>query len=285
MKKILITGKNSYVGNSFAEWAQQYPDQYEIDKISLRNDLWKEVDFSKYDVVLHVAGIAHRKETKENANLYYDVNTNLTYKLAEKAKNNGVTYFVFLSSMSVYGMETGEITIDTVPNPKTNYGKSKLQAEEKIRMLEDSSFKLAILRPPMIYGKNCKGNYPRLAKIAIKSPIFPKVDNKRSMIYVDNLSEFIRVLIDKEKTGLFFPQNSDYVNTSELVELISLEHDKKIILTKLFNPIIKILGGINVVNKVFGDLIYDKSMSSYNICYDIDFNDSIKLTESMERNS
>lgn len=285
MKKILITGKNSYVGNSFAEWVGQYPDQYEIDKISLRNDAWKEVDFSKYDVVLHVAGIAHRKETKKNSNLYFEVNTDLAYKVSQKAKSDGVNYFVFLSSMSVYGMETGEITINTMPNPKTNYGKSKLQAEEQIKMLEDSSFKLAILRPPMIYGKNCKGNYPRLAQIAIKSPIFPKIDNKRSMIYVDNLSEFIRVLIDKEKTGLFFPQNSDYVNTSELVELISLEHDKKIILTKLFNPIIKILGGINIVNKVFGDLIYDKSMSPYKFYNVIDFNNSIKLTESMERNS
>ncbi|MEF2293189.1 NAD-dependent epimerase/dehydratase family protein [Virgibacillus dokdonensis] len=282
MKKILITGKNSYVGNSFAEWTEQYPEQYEIDKISLRNDAWKEVDFSKYDVVLHVAGIAHRKETKENAKLYYQVNTDLAFKVAEKAKNDGVNYFVFLSSMSVYGMETGEITIDTIPNPKTNYGKSKLQAEEKIKMLEDSSFKLAVLRPPMIYGKNCKGNYPRLAKIAIKSPIFPKVDNKRSMIYVGNLSEFIRVLIDKEKTGLFFPQNSDYVNTSELVELISLEHDKKIILTKLFNPIIKILGGINVVNKVFGDLFYTNDLTNSHkvqVTRFIDLKKSIKLTE------
>ncbi|AUJ23657.1 NAD-dependent epimerase/dehydratase family protein [Virgibacillus dokdonensis] len=282
MKKILITGKNSFVGNSFAEWTEQYPDQYKIDKISLRNNAWKEVDFSKYDVVLHVAGIAHRKETKENAKLYYQVNTDLAFKVAEKAKNDGVNYFVFLSSMSVYGMETGEITIDTIPNPKTNYGKSKLQAEEKIKMLEDSSFKLAVLRPPMIYGKNCKGNYPRLAKIAIKSPIFPKVDNKRSMIYVGNLSEFIRVLIDKEKTGLFFPQNSDYVNTSELVELISLEHDKKIILTKLFNPIIKILGGINVVNKVFGDLFYTNDLTNSHkvqVTRFIDLKKSIKLTE------
>lgn len=282
MKKILITGKNSYVGNSFAEWARQYPENYEIDKISLRDDAWKEVDFSKYDVVLHVAGIAHRKETKENASLYYKVNTDLAYKVAEKAKNSGVKYFVFLSSMSVYGMETGEINIHTVPNPKTNYGKSKLEAEEQIKMLEDSSFKLAILRPPMIYGKGCKGNYPRLAKIATKSPVFPKIDNRRSMIYIDNLSEFIRILIDKEKVGLFFPQNSDYVNTSELVELISLEHGNKILLTKLFNPVIKILGSINVVNKVFGDLIYTKDLTNsqkVQVTRFIDLKKSIKLTE------
>ncbi|WP_077302655.1 NAD-dependent epimerase/dehydratase family protein [Virgibacillus pantothenticus] len=282
MKKILITGKNSYVGNSFAEWAQQYSEKYEIDKISLRNDAWKEVDFSKYDVVLHVAGIAHRKETKENASLYYKVNTALAYKVAEKAKNSGVKYFVFLSSMSVYGLETGEINIHTVPNPKTNYGKSKLEAEEQIKMLEDSSFKLAILRPPMIYGKGCKGNYPRLARIATKSPVFPKIDNRRSMIYIDNLSEFIRILIDKEKVGLFFPQNSDYVRTYDMVRMIANVHGKKIKGIKLFNLIINHFN-LKIFNKVFGNLTYDKSLSAQINYIPITFKETIKLTEMKER--
>lgn len=282
MKKILITGKNSYVGNSFAEWVQQYPEKYTIDKISLRDDLWKSIDFSKYDVVLHVAGIAHRKEAKKNASLYYKVNTDLAYNVAERAQNSGVKHFIFLSSMSVYGLETGEINIHTVPNPKTNYGKSKLKAEEQIKKLEDSSFKLAILRPPMVYGKNCKGNYPRLAKIAIKSPVFPEIDNKRSMIYIDNLSEFLRILIDKESTGILFPQNSEYVRTYDMVRMIANVHGKKIKGIKLFNLIINHFN-LKIFNKVFGSLTYDKSLSAQINYIPITFKETIKLTEMKER--
>src|SRR5690606_7124221 len=119
-------------------------------------------------VVIHVAGIAHVKETKENADLYYKVNRDLAFEVAKKAKNEGVKQFIFLSSMSVYGIETGIIKINTPTNPKTNYGRSKLEAEELISSIESDSFKVAILRPPMIYGKGCKGNYIRLANLAIK---------------------------------------------------------------------------------------------------------------------
>ena len=86
MKKVLITGKNSYVGTSLEKWLGNYPARYSIISISLRNDSWKEKDFSEYDVVFHVAGIAHIKETKKNANLYYKVNRDLAFEVAQKAK-------------------------------------------------------------------------------------------------------------------------------------------------------------------------------------------------------
>jgi len=279
MKKILITGANSYIGTSFEKWVAQWPDKYLVDTVDMIDGTWKERDFSGYDVVFHVAGIAHIKETKENANIYYKVNRDLVYEVAKKAKIDGVKEFIFLSSMSIYGIEAGVITKDTLPSPKSNYGKSKLQAEELLDMLEDVSFKIAVLRPPMIYGKGCKGNYPRLAKIAIKVNFFPNIDNKRSMIYIDNLCEFIKLLIDNCSSGLFLPQNEEYVCTSEMVKIIAEANGKKIRMTKLFNPLLKLLKA-GTVNKVFGDLVYEKKKSKYSNRYSVyDFETSIRLTE------
>lgn len=279
MKSILITGKNSYIGSRFEEWLAKYPDKYKVDAISLRDESWKEKDFSEYDVVYHVAGIAHRKETKENRELYYAVNRDLAYEVAKKSKQDGIKQFIFLSTMSVYGLESGVIDEYTPLKPKSNYGKSKLQAEELIKPLEDDSFKIAILRPPMVYGKGCKGNYPRLAKLAKITPIFPDIDNKRSMIYIDNLSEFVRLLIDNSSNGLFLPQNKEYVKTSEMVKLIAEAHGKEIIMIKLFNPLLRILN-VSIVNKVFGDLTYNKDLSEYEDDYKVyDFRESVFITE------
>src|SRR5699024_450683 len=105
--------------------------------------------------------------------------------------------------MSVYGLEEGVIDDNTPLNPTTHYGKSKLQAEEKINELNNNSFKVAIVRPPMIYGKGCKGNYQRLRRLALITPVFPYIDNKRSMIYIDNLRAFISILRDKTNHRVF----------------------------------------------------------------------------------
>lgn len=287
MKKILITGANSYIGTSLERWLSKEPEKYTVDTVDMIGDSWKQKDFSGYDVVFHVAGIAHVKETKKNKELYYKVNRDLSYETARKAKKEGIKQFIFLSSMSVYGLEKGIIDENTPLNPKTNYGKSKLQAERLIVPLSDENFKVAVLRPPMVYGKGCKGNYRRLAKLALKTPIFPNIHNKRSMIYIDNLCEFIRLLIDDCSSGIFFPQNEEYVCTSEMVKLIAETHGKKVLMTKLFNPLIRLLS-ISTVNKVFGDLVYKKEMSrsfseknnSMKKNYEtVEFSDSIKCTE------
>lgn len=279
MKKVLITGKNSYIGTSVEAWLLRQPDEYSVDTVDLRDESWRDVDFSEYDVLFHVAGIAHIKETSENRDLYYKVNRDLAYETAKKAKDDGVNHFIFLSTMSVYGLENGVIDENTPLNPTTSYGKSKVEAEELINKLSDESFAVATLRPPMVYGKGCKGNYPRLAKLAVKTPIFPKIDNKRSMIYIDNLSEFIKQLIDNESEGLFFPQNDEYVNTSEMVRLIAEVHGKKIMMTKLFNPILRLIN-VKTINKVFGNLTYDMKLSDYEHNYSVcTFLDSIKKSE------
>jgi UDP-glucose 4-epimerase len=284
MKNILITGKNSYIGTSLENWLMRESDKYKIDTVDMKDGSWKEVDFSQYDVVFHVAGIAHVSSDPKMEDLYYKVNRDLTIETAEKAKAEGVKQFIFMSSIIVYGDSSSSkrvIDKNTVPTPSNFYGNSKLQAEEGIKDLSTDDFKIVVLRPPMIYGKGSKGNYPRLANMAKKIPMFPDIDNERSMLHIDNLCEFIKVMIDYEETGLYFPQNKEYVKTSELVRMIAEVHGKKIMMTKVFNPVLRMMFGIEIVNKVFGNLVYEKSMSDYDKAnYRIrTFKESIELTE------
>ena len=279
MKKVLITGVNSYVGNKFTEWMDNYPGEVDIDKVSMRDNKWRSMDFSVYDSILHVAGIAHRKETQKNKGLYFKVNRDITYEIASKARKDGVNQFVFLSTMSIYGMITGEIGKKTIPNPSTFYGLSKLEAERDIFSLNNDKFKIAILRPPMIYGRNCPGNYTKLKRLVLKVPVFPAIENKRSMIYIENLSEFIKQIIFKEKSGFFMPQNNEYVSTFDLVKQISIHNSHKIYFTSSFNKILINLP-INSIKKLFGNLVYSIDLSEENIKYNIyNFEESIELTE------
>ena len=284
MKKVLITGANSYIGTSFERWVSQYPDRYKVDTVDMKDGSWRDKDFSYYDVVFHVAGIAHVSSDPKLKDLYYRVNRDLTIETAKKAKAEGVKQFIFMSSIIVYGDSSKKkrvIDRNTIPSPSNFYGDSKLQAEIGLKALEDENFKIVILRPPMIYGKGSKGNYPKLSKAAQILPIFPDIDNERSMLHIDNLCEFIRLMIDNEERGLFFPQNEEYVKTSEMVRMIAEAHGRKIMLTRVFNPIIKMIYGLNLVSKLFGNLVYDKKMSEYDMGnYRIrSFRESIDLTE------
>lgn len=289
MKKILITGANSYIGTSFEKYMSKWPEKYRIDTIDMKDENWEEKSFSDYDVVFHVAGIAHSDYVKisaEKEKLYYSVNTDLTAKTAKKARNDGIKQFIFMSSCIVYGESApiGEnkiITKETAVSPANCYRDSKVQAENKIRELDNKDFKVCIIRPPMIYGKNSKGNYPKLAKLARKTCIFPDIENQRSMLYIENLCEFIRLMIDDKESGLYFPQNKEYVCTSDMIKLIAKTYGRGIYLTKTFNIFIKILSKkINLVNKVFGNFVYDKSLSKYKQDYwVVDFEESIRRTE------
>ena len=217
LKKVLITGANSYIGESVEKWLNNSDNEYEVDTLDMLDPNWKEFDFSKYDTVFHVAGIAHAdvgNVSEEVKQKYYQVNTDLTSEVANIAKNAKVRQFIFMSSMIVYsGCGTTHITKDTKPKAENFYGDSKLQADLKLQEMNDDSFKVVVVRPPMIYGKGSKGNYPQLVKLATKLPVFPIVNNKRSMLHIDNLCEFIKLMIDNEESGVFFPQNSKYTNT------------------------------------------------------------------------
>lgn len=257
MKRILITGANSYIGTYFENYMKQFGSDYQIDTLDMMSENWESTDFSQYHTILHVAGIAHRKETKENASLYYSVNCDLVFNVAKKAKDAGVEQFVMLSTMSVYGINEGVITKDTQPNPKSNYGKSKYQGEQKILPLGDSDFLVAILRPPMVYGEGCKGNYQTLYKIVKKSPVFPDIKNRRSMISIENLSDFLKNTIDLKQEGILFPQDKEYVQTSKMAVDIAKKMGKKITLSKLAGCLVVMLKPFSKkIQKAFGSLIY-----------------------------
>lgn len=261
-KRLLITGVNSYIGISFKTWLEKSDASYKIDLVSMRNDEWQRINFKLYDSIVHVSALVHQKERKEFEKDYFKVNCENTYRLAKVARDAGVKQFIFISSMAIYGEEVVNITKDTMPKPATYYGKSKLLAEEKLDKLRNEMFKVVIIRPPMVYGKNCPGNYSRLAKLARYSPIFPKFENKRSMIFIDNLCLLMQQILDSEADGVFCPQEENYITTSELVKEIASIHQHKIVLTPIFNPIIKILiVRVPIIKKVFGDLTYDDSFS------------------------
>lgn len=291
MKKILITGDHSYIGTSFEKHLKQWPDRYQVDTINMRGEEWRETSFSGYDAVYHVAGIAHSdygKISAERADLYYRVNTHLAVETAKKAKADGVKQFIFMSSASVYGESApiGEdkvVNRDTPVSPVNSYGDSKVQAENGIMPLQDEFFKVAVLRPPMIYGKGCKGNYSTLTKLAKKLPVFPYVENQRSMLYIENLVEFVRLVVDNEEQGIFWPQNNEYTNTSEMVKMIAQVHDKRVVMVKGLNWALKLMSHVTgLVNKAFGSLRYDHEMSRYKQEYCIrNLADSIKETEEL----
>ncbi len=281
MKRILITGADSYIGTSFENWVSKWPEKYKIETVDVKDNFWREKSFASYDVVFHVAAIVH--ETLANANQYYKVNRDLAVEVAKKSKTDGVKQFVFLSTMGVYGITKGFIDINAKPNQKTYYSASKLQAEELLNELADDSFIVTVLRLPIVYGKGCKGNYPRLSRIAARVPIFPNINNKRSMLFIDNLSKFLTIIIDKELGGVLFPQNREYINTSELVKLIAELHGNRIRLTRIFNPFVHLATAVSVTAaKVFGSLMYDKNLPGgpnefdYETC---SFAESIEKTE------
>ena len=259
MKKILITGANSYIGTSFETYMAQWPEAYQVDTLDMLGGAWREKDFSGYDAVYHVAGIAHIKETAENAHLYYEVNRDLAVETAQKAKAAGVRQFVFLSTMSVYGMEEGAISKATRPNPKNHYGKAKWEAEQAMESLRSDDFALAVLRPPMVYGEGCKGNYRSLVKFAKIMPVFPDYENKRSMLHIDGLSAFVKDLIDTTADGLFLPQDEDYVCTCRMVRSIAEGMGKKLPLWKALNPFVSLAKACTGMGrKAFGDLYYER---------------------------
>lgn len=289
MKHILITGAGSHIGTSVEAYLAKWPEQYRVDTLDMQGENWRNADFSGYDSVFHVAGIAHADTgsiSEERKRLYYRVNTELAIETAEKARSAGVKQFIFMSSAIVYGNsappgKSKHITRETPVAPDNCYGDSKVKAENALLPMNCDDFRVVILRPPMIYGPGSKGNYPVLSLLARKLPVFPRVDNQRSMLYIRNLTEFVRLMIENREQGIFWPQNAEYTNTTRMAERIAAVHGKKLITVSGFTWALRLLGCITeLVNKAFGNLTYDQSISQYRENYRIvNFEDSIQETE------
>lgn len=282
MTNVLITGAGSYVGESVRSYILSTSSDFEIDAVDTMNDAWKKADFSKYDVVYHVAGIAHVNADPKMEPLYYKVNRDLTIDVARAAKTAGVKQFIFMSSQIVFhesqSLKTEVLTALTKENPNGFYGDSKLQAEKGLHELECETFKVCILRPPMIYGPNSKGNFPRLVKLAQKTPLFPAWHNQRSMLYIDNLAEFVKQAILRGLGGTFYPQNRELADTVEIIRFFAKANGHKIWITRFLNPFVW-LGSfvLQPINKMFATYYYSSEMSKADFDYQlVSFNESLK---------
>ena len=290
MIKVLITGAGSYVGESVRRYILSTSSDFEIDAVDTMNDAWKEAEFSKYDVVYHVAGIAHVNADPKMEALYYKVNRDLTIEVAKHAKAAGVKQFIFMSSQIVFhesqSLKTEVLTSETKENPNGFYGDSKLQAELGIKPLEDENFKVCILRPCMTYGPNAKGNFPRLAKLATKVPLFPEWHNKRSMLYIDNLAEFVKQAVLRGLSGTFYPQNRELADTVEIIRFFAKAAGHKVWITRLLNPFVW-LGSfvLQPINKMFATYYYAPEMSKMDFDYQlVSFEESLKrVAESINK--
>ena len=279
MKRVLITGAGSYIGTNIENWLNRFPSKYQVASIGTINNEWKKTDFSSFDVVIDVAGIAHIKITEDLRDLFYSINRDMTIDICQTARESGVKQFIFLSSMNVYGDDCGIVTDKNNENPSSFYGDSKLQADKVIQSMNDDSFAVCSVRPPAIYGKGCKGNYPLLVKYGQKLPVFPDYPQRKSLIFIDNLCEFIRLLIDNNSKWIFCPQNIEYASTSVMVNAIAKYSGHKIWLTTLLNPFVWLgIKLIRFVQRAFDDDAYDLSLSNdfdgkYNV---VSFEESIK---------
>lgn len=269
MKKILVVGKGGFVSNTFVNYMKKFGSQYQVTVISSMNHEWEHYDFTGYDAVYNASGLAHANAIDGSDELYYEVNGRLPGEIAAKAKAENVPLYISMSSQIIYGDMTGVgkknvITSDTKPTAEGIYGKSKIMGEREVLQYADDKFKTAIIRPPMIYSENAPENFERLCKFAVKSPIFPNLYNEQSMIYADNLCELLRLIIENQVGGIYFPQELEYIHTSKLVKDISKVAGKKMWVTKIFNPVLRLVSGkIRFVRKAFGSLVYDKSLSGH----------------------
>lgn len=265
MKNVLITGTTSYVGSSFRKWTKrQNKNDINLTTVSLRTSEWRGLDFSKYDVVIHLAAIVHSASTP--ASEYYRVNRDLTIELAEKAKKEKVKQFIFFSTLSVYGIQSGRIDQYTRINPINDYGKSKLQAENYLVELKSKDFIVTIIRSPIIYGPDAPGNFMKMLNAFEHLLFLPNIKNQRSMIFVDDLSNFIYLLVIKQIEGTYIPQNIEYISTIKTYITYRKLKGKKAILIPATG--LNLLGQkIAVFNKVFGNLIVDQSLSLSSLEY------------------
>lgn len=284
--RVLITGKNSYIGLHIRSCLEKY--NYSVDEADMLTDDWKDYDFSNYETVIHVAAVVHENAKSSDWEKFKKVNVQLVKEVAAKAKVEGVKQFIFFSTMAVYGQDKklpqgNVINKETPILPTSMYGKSKYMAEQILEDLADDNFKVAVLRPPNVYGKNCPGNYIAAFKtITKKLPFFPYAysDSRQSFIYIENLSNLVRLIIEKKSCGIFTPQDDFIPSTNDLLKMIAKATGNKIHFSKFLGFFVRIFRFVPLVNKIYGGVSYDECMSnSFNCKYRVvSFEEGIKKT-------
>jgi len=258
---IIITGSSGFVGSNFIKLSADQ-DIFEVDLLTTSPE---EIDFGGVNSVLHLAALVHQmKGAPEDQ--YFKVNRDLAFEVAKRAKEQGVKQFVLMSTAKVYGESTANGVYwneESECLPTDFYGKSKYEAERLIRGLEDETFKVAIVRSPLVYGAGVKGNMISLIRMIDKFRILPfnKIDNKRSMVYIGNLVALLNTIIERQASGIFIAGDNAPISTTALVTLIANELKKSYYLFKLPKPLLKTLELIKpeLVNRLFGSLVLDST--------------------------
>jgi nucleoside-diphosphate-sugar epimerase len=261
MKELLITGSSGFVGNYFIN---KYKNKYNIKTFSFLKDDINSLDCNGIDIVFHLSALVHQMGGA-SVSEYEKVNIIQTLNLAQKAKESGVKQFVFMSTVKVYGEETNnKYTENTICNPEDEYGKSKLKAEIALKNLESDSFRVSIIRTPIVYGYGVKANIKSLVNLVNKISILPfgKIKNKRSMVYIGNLCHLVDTVIDKGQVGVFLASDDEPLSTSKLIELIAKNLDKKIYLLKIpfFESLLKLLKP-SFHKRLYGSLEINNSLT------------------------
>ena len=225
MSNNFITGSTGFVGKNiinFFEKKTKFSIFKNGDKIKINEN-----------IVLHFAGKAHDLKNTIKTKEYYEVNTELTIRIFDAFLNSGAKVFITLSSVKAAADNLScELTEEFIPNPITDYGKSKLLAEQYILSKEIPLGKrVYILRPCMIHGPGNKGNLNLLYNIVNKGIIWPfgVYENKRSFCSIDNLCFIIDELImnDQIPSGVYNVADDEPISTNELINLISESQGKK----------------------------------------------------------
>lgn len=232
MKKLLLTGANGFLGSYFIK---KYNSKYDIKKFSFLNDSLNKLDINGVTTIVHLSALVHQM-SGASQDEYEKVNVTQTLELAKRAKRNGINHFIFMSTVKVYGEETSiAYNENSICTPEDEYGKSKLKAEKELLKLEDNSFKVSIIRTPVVYGYGVKANIKNLIKLVQKVPILPfgKINNRRSMVYIGNLCHMIDMLIENKISGVFLAADDEPLSTSRLIELIAKYLNKNVYLIKV----------------------------------------------------
>lgn len=273
-KTLMITGASGFIGSNFIE---RYKDKYNIIPVDLLKIKPEEIDFRGVDTVLHLAALVHQMKGAPREK-YFEVNTELTRRVAEEGKKQGVSHFVFYSTVKVYGYDGDLYNHNMILNEESKcnpmndpYGESKWEAEKILRRLEDDNFKIGIIRPPMVYGKGVKGNMESLIKLVKMFPILPfNYDkNRRSLVNIENLMYLTTLVIDKEASGVFLPLDEKNISLKEIVEGIEKAYNLKRINIPMIQPIFWLLTKVkpNIMVRLFGTLQFDNRLTKEKLGY------------------
>jgi nucleoside-diphosphate-sugar epimerase len=214
-----VTGFSGFVGK---RWMSYNGTRFHLQPIPLRNTVIAQLPLGKLNAIVHLAGKAHQMEPIADE-IYFQVNCHLALELARVAKDQGVRQFIYISSTKVYGdSPKGILNEQSVCLPTDPYGASKKKAEELLLAMQSTNFSVAIVRPPLIYGAEVKGNMLKLLQLAAsKYPLpFGSTGNLRSMVYIDNLIALINTIIEKNATGIFLAGDEKPLSTAELIGLM-----------------------------------------------------------------